>query len=128
MEIFERIKKIREVLKISQTEFSEVFEVSQKTISNWETGRNEPPLEKLKKFAEIYKINIHWLITGEGEMIYVSISPSIESKDASIDGSENDLAYRIFETVYVAAKTYNKDEFFLKRLTEIQIDIIGNND
>lgn len=128
MEIFDRIRKIREVLKISQHEFSDVFEVSQKTISNWETGRNEPSLNKLKTFAEKYKINIHWLITGEGEMIYTGMLPSIEDNVSTIDKSENDLAHRIFETVCAAAKIYNRDEFLLRRLTEIQIDVISNKD
>lgn len=128
MEIFERIKKIREVLKISQTEFSEVFEVSQKTISNWETGRNEPPMEKLKKFAEIYNINIHWLITGEGEMIYKSVLPFLENNNTPLDSTDTDLTHRVFETVCAAAIVYNREEFLLRRLTEIQIDVIGSKD
>ena len=42
--------------------------VNQRTVSNWETGRNEPSIEILNKITSLWGINPTWLLTGEGPM------------------------------------------------------------
>ncbi len=66
--LFDRVKKIRESLKMSQLEFSQLFDLSQRTISNWESGRNEPPFIFFQTMVENYSINPNWLLTGNGKM------------------------------------------------------------
>ena len=66
--IGERIKAIRIALKLNQKEFGELLGVNQRTISHWETGRNEPSIEILNKITSLWSINPTWLLTGEGPM------------------------------------------------------------
>jgi len=67
-----RLKKLRKELGFSQDKISAELNVPQTTYSNWERGRNEPPLEVLSTFCERYNINLNWLLTGQGEMFFSS--------------------------------------------------------
>lgn len=63
-----RIKKCRENCNLSQEQLAAIMEKAGKaTISNWETGRNEPTLTEFKKLAEVLKTTVSFLI-GEAPM------------------------------------------------------------
>jgi len=49
----QRIKKARESAHISQRELGDAIGVSDKSISSYEKARSMPPVEKLKKIANI---------------------------------------------------------------------------
>jgi len=80
-----RFKIMRTYLGLSQTSIAELFQVSQKTVSNWERGRNEPFLHVLARFHNNYAININWLVTGDGEMLLGKKSPLSDFGD-NMDG------------------------------------------
>lgn len=50
----ERLFQYRKAEKLSQKELAEKMGVSQRTISSWETGRNEPSLGDLSKLSKIF--------------------------------------------------------------------------
>ncbi|QRQ99937.1 helix-turn-helix domain-containing protein [Dyadobacter sandarakinus] len=63
-----RIKKCRENLNMSQEQLAAIMDkAGRATISNWETGKNEPTLTEFKKLAEILKTTVSHLI-GEAPM------------------------------------------------------------
>ncbi|KQY85268.1 MULTISPECIES: helix-turn-helix domain-containing protein [unclassified Paenibacillus] len=64
----DRIKAIREALKMSQREFGERLGVSRDVISNLEYNRVEIKDLMVKHICERYGINENWLTTGEGDM------------------------------------------------------------
>lgn len=68
MEIKERIKMIREINGLNQTEFADIFEKSLSTVQTWEQGRINPPTKVLKRIAKHFGISTDWLIEGTGEM------------------------------------------------------------
>lgn len=63
-----RIRIIRETLKLSQREFGEKLGVSRDVISNIEYGRVLPKDLLLRHICQLYKVNEQWLRTGEGKM------------------------------------------------------------
>lgn len=63
-----RIKAIREALKLSQREFGEKLGVSRDVISNLEYGRVQPKELFLQHVCQQYGVNRYWLETGQGEM------------------------------------------------------------
>lgn len=63
-----RIKTVRETLKLSQREFGEKLGVSRDVISNIEYGRVQPKELLLNHMCQLYNINEDWLKTGEGKM------------------------------------------------------------
>jgi len=66
--IGERIRLIRKKLGLTQKEFGERIGVIDRLVSKWEKGLNEPTSKSLKAIAQEFNVNLHWLLTGEGEM------------------------------------------------------------
>lgn len=59
------ILKCRKEKKLTQIELAEKLGVTDKSISNWENGRNMPDLSLFKPLCEILDISINDLISGE---------------------------------------------------------------
>lgn len=70
-----RLKELRNALKMSQESFAETIGVSRITVSQWENG--EKPISKsgLKLLYGSINVNQTWLETGEGPMFTVEKSP-----------------------------------------------------
>lgn len=67
--INERIEKIIEHSKLSNSEFADTIEVPRSSISHIISGRNKPSLDFLIKIKnEFPTFNWDWMIYGEGEM------------------------------------------------------------
>lgn len=74
-----RIKKVRGAK--TQGEFASELGVSQPSVYGWENDKGVS-IETLIKIADTYKVNMNWLLKGEGEMRAdvknVSTSSSVE--------------------------------------------------
>lgn len=68
MAINDRFKKIRKTLDLNQTTFSKILGVAQANLSKYESGELNIPDKVKMALSKEYDINIHWLLTGEGEM------------------------------------------------------------
>lgn len=66
----ERFKQFRKKINLSQKALSEKLKfTSHVSITNIEKGKAQLSSEKLIRLKELYPhFNIHWLLTGEGEM------------------------------------------------------------
>jgi len=58
------IKKLREELKLTQNELAELLNVSDKTISKWETGKGYPDIEMLEPLSKVLNVSIIELLNG----------------------------------------------------------------
>lgn len=63
MSICERLREERERLGLSQAAMAEVAEVSVRSQSGWETGRNTPSTEAYQRWVKI-GVDINYIITG----------------------------------------------------------------
>lgn len=59
------IAECRKKQKMTQNELAEKLSVTEKSISNWENGRNMPDLSLFKPLYEILNITINELLSGE---------------------------------------------------------------
>ncbi|WP_019552866.1 helix-turn-helix domain-containing protein [Propionispira raffinosivorans] len=87
--MYNRIKKIRQSLKLNQAEFSKLLGMGQSTLGMLEVGKREILDRHIKTICSIFNVNETWLRTGIGEMF-------IEPDDSAIEH---------------LAKTYNLDKF-----------------
>ncbi|MDY0278621.1 MAG: helix-turn-helix transcriptional regulator [Acholeplasma sp.] len=53
----QRIKKLREVMLITQKELSVLLSVSFVTVNRWENGKFEPTMKEKRKLAQLFKEN-----------------------------------------------------------------------
>lgn len=63
MEIFEKIKFIRESEKLNQKEFAEKLNVTQSTISKYEKNERTPDFYVLKNLFDIFNVNPDWIFS-----------------------------------------------------------------
>lgn len=62
--IGDRIKEIRTSKNISSAKLAELLEISQPTVSWYETGKSEPTAQTLKLLVEKLQVDPAWLLTG----------------------------------------------------------------
>lgn len=67
MTLQDRLKKIRLDAGLRQPEFAKRVGLSSKTLSNYETGHDNPGVGRLFLIAETFNVNTNWLLKGEGE-------------------------------------------------------------
>lgn len=58
------IKELREKNHLTQAELAQKLNVSDKTVSKWETGRGYPDITLLEPIAEAFRVSITELFTG----------------------------------------------------------------
>ena len=66
MSFGEKIKKLRESRGLTQVELSKMIGTSSKTVSNYEAKDLRPrKMEVYQKMAEIFEVNVNYLLTEE---------------------------------------------------------------
>ncbi|WP_229386629.1 helix-turn-helix transcriptional regulator [Lysinibacillus sphaericus] len=71
--MYNRIKEIRNSLKMNQTEFAQHLGLSQSTLAMIEVGKRKFSDKHIKIICSTFNINENWLRTGEGEMFNSSL-------------------------------------------------------
>lgn len=59
------LKELRKAKSLTQEQLAERFNVSNRTVSRWETGSNMPDLSMLVELANFYQVDIREIIDGE---------------------------------------------------------------
>jgi len=59
------LRELRKEKEFTQEQLAEKFNVSNRTVSRWETGSNMPDLSVLVELAEFYQVDIKEIIDGE---------------------------------------------------------------
>lgn len=64
MYFYVRLKTLRESLGISSKDMAEKIGVAKSTYSQYESGKREPDVEKIKSIAEILNVSTDYLLFG----------------------------------------------------------------
>lgn len=94
MEIYERIKKLRkEELKLTQDEFSKRIKISRSNLASIEIGRISVTDRVINDICLAFKVNEHWLKSGEGSIFSDLKSTIISqlSEEYDLDDLETDI-------------------------------------
>ena len=59
------LKELRKEKGLTQEQFAEIVNVSNRTVSRWENGNNMPDLDILIQISDYYGINLRELLEGE---------------------------------------------------------------
>ena len=59
------LKELRKEKGLTQEQFAEIVNVSNRTVSRWENGNNLPDLDILIQISDYYEINLRELLDGE---------------------------------------------------------------
>lgn len=64
----EKIKKVRQLNNLKQTDLANILFVSEKTISSWENNRTIPNLNMIYKISDYFKISFYYLISDNYDL------------------------------------------------------------
>ena len=100
----DRIASIMQKEGLTNAEFAEKIGISTSSLSHIFGGRNKPSLEVVMRIHKAYpKININWLLYGEGEM--EEETPAISDIAFSLQPDENPKSV----TEDIGASDFSKD-------------------
>ena len=68
MTINERIRELRQTLKLSQRAFAKAVYISNGYLADIELGHNEVKDRLIHLIVNAFSVSKHWLLTGEGRM------------------------------------------------------------
>ncbi|MCL2608656.1 MAG: helix-turn-helix domain-containing protein [Treponema sp.] len=80
MQNFERLRILRETIGVTQGDFAKTIGVAPSFISGIERNKKDVSRDMLERLIDKYKVNINWLLTGEGEMFLGRESQEDESE------------------------------------------------
>ncbi|WP_347564871.1 hypothetical protein DOK67_0001027 [Enterococcus sp. DIV0212c] len=69
MELKTQLKKYRSTNEWTQKDLAEKLNVSDKTISSWETGRTYPDVQMLISLSELFGITLDEFMRGDSKMV-----------------------------------------------------------
>ena len=114
MSLGERLKNLRKSKKWTLKEVAKKLGLSgHSTYSNWEYDRTEPDLDMLKKIAELYDVEVSYLLTGEDEIDYTyDLKDLLKGKNLTFEGkrlteSQKDQAIDILNIILKDMKDTN---------------------
>ena len=59
------LRELRKEKNMTQEQLAEVFQVTNRTVSRWETGSNMPDISLLLEIADYYQLEVSEIINGE---------------------------------------------------------------
>ena len=121
--MYERIKKLRKALDLTQSEFASRIGSTQNNIANYETGRRSPSAAALNNICKEFNVNETWLRTGDGEM-FVPMSRDDQITDFMADLFKNEDAS--FKRRFIAALS-KLDEAEWEVLEKIALELAEDN-
>ena len=105
-----RVKAVRDKLNLKQGAYAKKLGISQSFLSYIEKGQRKPSYELLLSLLSIFNVNLHWLVTGVGDMFIMDTSPEKQFKEK-------------FSRVFPGVPP---DQEVLELVTSLEVPIIKN--
>ena len=131
--ISQNIRWLRHSLKLSQEDFSKKLGIKRGDLSNWELGRNNPKLDKLKIIAEYFNLTVDALMYQDLTKTGIANSATYVEEDGVLYGLDPMMKDDERETPEQAAariavlkayiKTLSKENEELKEFIESNLKI-----
>ncbi|MEH6739133.1 MAG: helix-turn-helix transcriptional regulator [Sulfitobacter sp.] len=113
-EIGGRLAQFRNLRGLLQSEFAMELGLSPRSYQNYELGIRDLPIATVAAMVGLYKLNSHWLITGEGGPYYKDpIKVAREAMDDVVEAAEsanlNPDLKKLPDVIEMIAKNLQRD-------------------
>lgn len=142
MSIGHMIGKLRDEAKLTQTQFSEIFGVSQQSVQKWESGVSTPDLEKIVQISKYFGVSLDALILENDNRVVEelhktrTVKPQYQNihdwefypSNLSVEyrqSMEEGLALERYSEVFSAVSRLPKGEF-KKKLGDVLYEIVAS--
>ncbi|MBR3142921.1 MAG: helix-turn-helix transcriptional regulator [Clostridiales bacterium] len=88
------LRELRKEKNLTQEQLADVFNVSARTVSRWETGSNMPDISILVEIADYYDLDVREILNGERSNALPAGSSSIKDIAEYADKDKEKLAVK----------------------------------
>ena len=88
------LRELRKEKNLTQEQLADVFNVSARTVSRWETGSNMPDISILVEIADYYDLDVREILNGERSNALPAGSSSIKEIAEYADKDKEKLAVK----------------------------------
>lgn len=88
------LRELRKEKNLTQEQLADVFNVSARTVSRWETGSNMPDISILVEIADYYQLDVREILNGERNKELPSESSAVKDVAEYADKEQEKLALR----------------------------------
>ena len=88
------LRELRKEKNLTQEQLADVFNVSARTVSRWETGSNMPDISILVEIADYYDLDVREILNGERSNAFPAGSSSIKDIAEYADKDKEKLAVK----------------------------------
>ena len=88
------LRELRKEKKLTQEQLADVFNVSARTVSRWETGTNLPDISLLVEIADYYQLDVREILNGERKADLRNDGSGIKEMAEFADREKEKLAVR----------------------------------
>lgn len=119
MTFSDRLNILLDFLKMNQTQFGNILNISQNNINRYLHNKSKPTIEFFEIIAVKFpEINVHWLISGRGNLMLSGDNRhNIEEEHKAID----DATMFLFTHIYKRALKYDKVADLQSDLMKLEI-------
>ena len=88
------LRELRKEKNLTQEQLADVFNVSARTVSRWETGSNMPDISILVEIADYYQLDVREILNGERDKELPSGTSAVKDVAEYADKEQEKLALR----------------------------------
>ncbi len=100
-EMGKKIKILRKVRGLTQTQLAEKLEVGRATISNYEIGRRSPHLKELERIAKVLGVGLDYFGVAQSDITDLIARAKLLFNDNNISPEEKEKAYKEIMKIYL---------------------------
>jgi len=125
--IGERVKKVRNYLKIKQSDFCKGVGISAPSLSDIENNKYNPGYEFFMNIVEKYQVNLYWLLFDKGPMFLDPMDFDKGMMNLEELNSEEREFFRYFKEspLFKHYILLSAREYLLDRMDKIEKDIVN---
>ena len=88
------LRELRKEKNLTQEQLADVFNVSARTVSRWETGSNMPDISILVEIADYYQLDVREILNGERDKELPSGTSAVKDVAEYAEKEQEKLALR----------------------------------
>ena len=91
------LRELRKEKNLTQEQLAEVFQVTNRTVSRWETGSNMPDISLLLEIADYYQLEVSEILNGERKPAAEEIQEENTPAEVQVNVPENSELQEVAE-------------------------------
>lgn len=115
----DRLKAVRKKLGLNQQSLGSALRINASAVSQMENNRIKPSLDTLLLLSKQFQVDLHWLITGKGDMFMATEEKRSGDANRSLNKLKAFINDELMNIVKVKESNLNADAFDLPVMGEI---------